>query len=92
MQSESVQMWRCFACGKWSHAKRRPSEHQRFERDKDEYGETVGSREIVCGPFERFVAVKEDPDPPFYAADYYGRVKERQYWGPDLNAGIEVPF
>lgn len=26
---EIVEMWRCKGCGKWSHAKRRPSAHQR---------------------------------------------------------------
>jgi hypothetical protein len=26
----TVELWRCTSCGKWSHAKRRPSAHQRM--------------------------------------------------------------
>jgi hypothetical protein len=30
-------LWRCHACGKWSHAKRRPSMHERYIKlDKPE--------------------------------------------------------
>lgn len=27
---DSVRLWRCDGCGKWSHAKRRPRHHERF--------------------------------------------------------------
>lgn len=30
--SETVTVWRCSTCGKWSHAKRRPSSHKRLIR------------------------------------------------------------
>ena len=31
----SETLWRCSKCRKWSHAKRKPSSHERFIRDSD---------------------------------------------------------
>ena len=31
-------MWRCATCGKWSHAKRRPKQHQRWVPDDGKTG------------------------------------------------------
>jgi len=41
-------MWRCDGCGKWSHAKRRPKHHQRWDDAEGDLGE--------CGPFIRYEA------------------------------------
>lgn len=34
----SVRLWRCVECGRWSHAERRPSSHQRKLRCTHEFG------------------------------------------------------
>lgn len=42
------QMWRCTGCGKWSHARRRPTSHRRWvsgaEHTKPPAGATVVER------------------------------------------------
>lgn len=42
--SESVTLWRCAECGKWSTAKRRPTHHKRLIRT------------LVGPPFDEYVA------------------------------------
>lgn len=32
-EREAVRLWCCTSCGKWSHAQRKPSSHQRVIRD-----------------------------------------------------------
>lgn len=67
---ETVEVWRCSRCGKWSHAKRRPRQHER-RVELPAAGDVVlatdhgldpddGPRPyvIACGPFERWVAVR----------------------------------
>ena len=47
-------VWRCVACGKWSHAKRMPRSHKRYVGGGS-YGE--GEAQFVdCGPFQSYVA------------------------------------
>lgn len=82
----AIEMWRCAGCGKWSHAMRRPILHQRVEPLDDE-----ADRLVWCGPFERFVATADDPEPPSPS----GRVGDvvpgsERFTGPDPNAGIEA--
>lgn len=70
-----IVMWRCTRCGKWSHAKQQPKIHQRFVRSigPDDrvlatfppvYGmyesDDDGGFTIACGPFEKWVATKEE--------------------------------
>lgn len=72
MSDERVQIWRCTKCGRWSHAKRKPSWHLRTVWEgQPEYDPTKGygavydhmngfteadSHGIQCGPFEPYVA------------------------------------
>lgn len=42
---DSVQLWRCKGCGKWSHAKKQPKKHFRTVYEGDElYNEDLGER------------------------------------------------
>lgn len=85
MSAEVVELWRC-ACGKWSHAKRRPDAHQRVEVVQE------GEEDVLvwCGPFTRYVARLDDPDPPPDASPRIGqRVPgSERFIGEDPNAGI----
>ena len=65
---DSVQIYRCTTCGKWSHAKKQPKKHQRtiwegqpgFDPDLaepepwDYDGPLVNY--VECGPFTPFIA------------------------------------
>jgi hypothetical protein len=83
--SATFEMWRCSGCGAWSHAKRRPLAHQRFEKDE---AEEVGYN-VWCGPFERFIAVVNDPSPPADSSRIGQRVPDSErFIGEDPNAGI----
>ena len=83
--SATFEMWRCSSCGRWSHAVRRPDAHQRTERDK----ERGVSYAVWCGPFERFLAVIKDPDPPPDSPRLGQRVPDSErFIGDDPNAGI----
>lgn len=69
---ESVQLWRCQGCGKWSHAKKQPKKHQRWVREGepefdpargegavyDHQGSLLApdAHAVDCGPFKPFVA------------------------------------
>lgn len=63
---DTVQIFRCQGCGKWSHAKKQPRKHQRwvqpgedgFEWEKNEngFGEVPDGHGIDCGPFAPYVA------------------------------------
>lgn len=58
-----VDLWRCEACGRWSHAKRRPTRHRRLEVVSDsDYGEITAER--ICGPFRRYIATPTDDVAP----------------------------
>lgn len=82
--TEPVEMWRC-KCGKWSHAARRPTAHQRVQ--------ATGPEEDVlvwCGPFERFVAEPDDPNPPKPSPRIGETVSgSERFTGEDPNAGID---
>lgn len=67
-------MFRCRACGKWSHAQRKPKTHQRwvYQGDpeyRDELNENVGydgdyggapsAHPVACGPFDTYIAAPE---------------------------------
>lgn len=53
--SEPIRMWRCEACGKWSHAKRRPTSHKVAILTDHDYGtDVIGYRK--CGPLAEYVA------------------------------------
>ena len=67
----SETLWRCSSCGKWSHAKRKPSSHERMVWDipfgavvsrtvdgQDEDGGPATLTFIDCGPFEKWEAWK----------------------------------
>jgi hypothetical protein len=84
--SATFEMWRCTGCGRWSHAERRPDAHQRTERDE----EKGVSYAVWCGPFERFVAIINDPKPPPTQSPRIGqRVPDSErFIGEDPNAGI----
>jgi len=62
-------LWRCEACGKWSHAKRRPRSHERFVKAADLTPSDLLVREdhstdefdggwVQCGPFARWNATR----------------------------------
>lgn len=69
---ESVQLWRCTVCGKWSHAKTQPRKHQRWVTEgQPGYDSSLveagaydhingftdpGGHPLDCGPFTPFVA------------------------------------
>ncbi|MBM0275348.1 hypothetical protein [Micromonospora tarensis] len=59
----AVKLWRCTKCGKWSHAKRKPKQHQRFVATGRTVvgwaGEPVYGPDgefQACGPFAEWVA------------------------------------
>lgn len=56
-------MWRCSVCGKWSHARRRPSWHRRFiasiENDGTEFGADVPGEDQANRLGLRVLAVEE---------------------------------
>lgn len=83
------ELWRCEKCGKWSHAKRRPSHHRRFEKFDTDYGERVEER--LCGPFTRYTARRDDPTPPT-PSPRIGELLRDEEVHDDPNAGIEVPW
>lgn len=62
-------LWRCRECGKWSHAKRDPIQHRRWESVPDPATDEDGTpyREqgwfVWCGPFDRWEAHYSDPSP-----------------------------
>jgi hypothetical protein len=82
---EEVELWRC-QCGKWSHAQRRPVAHQRVE------GTLEGEEDVLvwCGPFVRYVAHQDDPNPPADASPRIGQTipGSERFIGEDPNAGI----
>jgi hypothetical protein len=53
-------IWACSACGAISRAKRRPTTHERRERDP---AVEDGWRYVLCGPFRRYIATEDDPRP-----------------------------
>lgn len=69
---QSVTLWRCQACGKWSHAQRKPKHHQRPVMDEPEddstviryeagysdphYGDSADVWWVKCGPFAAWIA------------------------------------
>ena len=53
----TVVLWRCSTCGKWSHAERRPSSHQRWI--PRESGLPQGS--VVVGEVEPYGTSHEEP-------------------------------
>lgn len=71
-------MWRCTVCGKWSHARRKPRDHERWVQPGDPlYVEEQNQRRapdgwldpnmpdahpIRCGPFENWVAKRIGED------------------------------
>lgn len=69
---DAVTLWRCTACGKWSHAKRRPKRHQRYvvtgtttvEYQEAETGawlddEVPDGDFVPCGPFAAWTATPD---------------------------------
>lgn len=61
--SETVTIWRCRECGKWSHAKRDPIAHGRYVDTLDDDGCKVGRHTVWCGPFDRLTAQLDDTKP-----------------------------
>lgn len=61
-------IFRCETCGKWSHAKRKPSFHTKMEKSLNaigysEYGEVFYDYdEVKCGPFKTYIAVSVEDD------------------------------
>lgn len=52
-------LYRCSACGKWSHAKKRPPYHVRVvvdDRADPEVGVAAATHEERCGPFVTYIA------------------------------------
>lgn len=63
--SEQATFWRCRRCGKWSTAKRDPIAHKP-ERPDPEHPDSpfpYGWRAEWCGPFDRWTARYDDPNP-----------------------------
>ncbi len=81
----AIEMWRCSSCGKWAHAARRPTAHQRVEVV------VAGEEDVLvwCGPFTRYVASRVDLDPPPASPRIGQRVPgSERFIGEDPNAGI----
>jgi hypothetical protein len=73
--TETIRLWRCTRCGKWSHAKRQPKQHRRFmraepddcsviERVEPTYSHLAGFEDeggviVACGPFEMWIATRD---------------------------------
>ena len=51
---DELECWRCATCGKWSHAKRRPQRHDRWD--------VMASNFVTCGPFTRWIARADEDD------------------------------
>jgi len=47
--TEPVTLWRCSACGKWSHAVKRPKNHQRAVFDEPAEGVEIVNHEAYFG-------------------------------------------
>jgi hypothetical protein len=83
-----VTSWRC-RCGKWSHARRRPSPHLRAEPLLDGR-ERVGTQKVRCGPFIRWVAAVDAADVTRPTPANIGEIVREYVWENDPNDGIEV--
>ena len=46
-----VRLWRCTKCEKWSHARRDPKTHQRWDDAEGDF--------VACGPFDAWVAERQ---------------------------------
>jgi hypothetical protein len=90
MAGEAETLWRCRECGKWSTAKRDPIRHERSVVEDDGYGRNV--RMVVCGPFDPWVAFPFTSPNPRPALPNLGETISEDYYAPDPNEGIEVPF
>jgi hypothetical protein len=69
MEPSPVKLWRCASCEKWSHAKYKPKQHQRFIKDID-YEQAINDGlslvpsafeayngvMVWCGPFIEYLA------------------------------------
>jgi hypothetical protein len=78
--AETLTIWRCTSCGKWSHAVRCPKFHQRWTPDEPGEDERVlryeppsydregngddGGYVVACGPFEAWAATRAAPADP----------------------------
>lgn len=50
-ENAAVTLWRCSRCGKWSHAKRRPLQHEAFLHGTSAAGARAGGYTIRQGGF-----------------------------------------
>jgi hypothetical protein len=76
---ETVVLWRCRGCGKWSHARSRPRTHLRKE-PLMEAGVRMGTLGIVCGPFVRWHAQPDPVDADRPNPRGLGHVEKRWEW------------
>lgn len=58
--AETIQLWRCVECGKWSIAKDRPRKHRKLIQDPDA-GRFATPQVYYCGPWEGWTATKDEP-------------------------------
>jgi hypothetical protein len=67
--SATETLWRCRECGKWSHAKRDPIQHKRWQPAPDVATDEDGMPYrgqgwfVWCGPFDRWETRHSDPSP-----------------------------
>lgn len=63
MTETRVHLWRCRRCGKWSTAKRDPIAHKPERPHPDHPDDPYMWRAEWCGPFDRWTARLDDPNP-----------------------------
>lgn len=90
-RSDTVTLWRCRACGQWSHARRRPTTHVRAEPLLDGL-EAVGLRKVRCGPFVRWTATPDAADADRPAPSSVGQVVREIEWEDDPNDGLAEEY
>ena len=75
---DSIRLWRCSACGKWSHAQRNPKMHERRVADSDDFDAAAvtriepGGREPETGAWLDLVFVRCGPFDEFAAVRSVG--------------------
>lgn len=92
MSANVATLWRCRRCGKWSMAKRRPASHKPIRPDPEFPDDPSAWRPELCGPFDRYIAVRDDATPP-PDLENAGRAlgpSDRQRYGNDHDSPI--PF
>ncbi|PZG12945.1 hypothetical protein C1I95_24690 [Micromonospora craterilacus] len=77
-------LWRCTACGKWSHAKRRPKQHKRYV--------VTGTKTVPYQEAETGAWVDEEvPDGDFQPCGPFVRWEARRMESPPRVVTVVVP-